>query len=193
MALGDWLRRFRPTLGQTSIRLRRRPGSRPVAAQVQVLEPRQMLSSESLYVSHRGTVNFTPNSCDPSTYSVDAGPAHGSLTQNADYSWTYNPDDDYVGSDYFTLVGMEETSGGPMPSQPYEVDAWVYNEAPSGQADNYSAVVGHAITLKVVGNDSDGDGDPMTIEIVDNIHAFVDEYADPAAPPPPSWLVDGQW
>ncbi|HUQ70002.1 MAG TPA: Ig-like domain-containing protein [Planctomycetaceae bacterium] len=189
MPLGDWLlglrRGFVRSHRAPKLRVRRRAVN-TVPAAVQGLEPRRMLSGTSLYVSHGGTMTFTPTEGDLSTFSVDTAPTHGTVTQGPNGSWTYDPDDSYVGEDNFALVGIEQTSGGPMPSQPYEVDVTVYNMAPSGNADHYGAVVGHPITLKVVGNDNDPDGDSMTIEIVDDVHALVNEYQNPNAPPPPS-------
>ena len=55
--------------------------------------------------------NDTDVDADPLTAQVVSGPAHGTLTLNADGSFTYTPDADFNGSDSFTYQAHDGVAG----------------------------------------------------------------------------------
>jgi uncharacterized delta-60 repeat protein len=93
-----------------------------------------------------------------------SGPSHGSLTLNADGSFTYTPAVNFNGTDSFTY----QASDGSLQSAVTTVTITVnpVNDAPIAAPDGtYSAVAGVALSVAapgVLGNDTDVDGDPLT-------------------------------
>ena len=96
--------------------------------------------------------------------------AHGSLTLNADGSFTYTPGANYNGPDSFQYV----VSDGTTTSGPYTVDITVnsVNNAPVANVDGYTVQNGQTLTVAAPGvlqNDSDVDGDALTAQLVSNV------------------------
>ncbi|MBM0171436.1 cadherin-like domain-containing protein, partial [Altererythrobacter sp. C41] len=90
-----------------------------------------------------------------------AGPANGTLTLNADGSFVYTPNADYIGPDSFTYRANDGTAD----SAPVTVDITVTpsNDAPTAAADTDAATEdAAAVTGTVAGNDSDADGDTLS-------------------------------
>ncbi|WP_159739168.1 Ig-like domain-containing protein, partial [Vibrio atypicus] len=58
-----------------------------------------------------GTLNATDVDGDDLTFSKATDPQNGSVTVDADGNWTYTPNDDYNGSDSFTVV-VSDGQGG---------------------------------------------------------------------------------
>ncbi len=93
---------------------------------------------------------------------------HGSLSLDADGSWTYDPDPSYVGTDTFTY----RASDGAATSNLATVTITVRNGDPVAGDDAYS--VHHADVLTVAGpgvltDDSDPDGDPISPTLVGDV------------------------
>src|ERR671911_657284 len=104
---------------------------------------------------------------DPVTAVVVTGPSHGSLTLNADGSFSYTPAADFAGSDSFSY----RASDGSLSSNPVTVTITVTatNDPPTGTADAYTTAEDTVLTASapgVLGNDSDPDGDPLTAVLV---------------------------
>ncbi len=101
---------------------------------------------------------------DPTaTASWLSGPSHGSLSLNADGSFSYTPQPNYNGADSFSYQAM---SGGAS-SLPATVSLTVNpaNDAPVATGDAYSIAAGATLNVAapgVLGNDSDIDGDALT-------------------------------
>ncbi|EPF7754376.1 tandem-95 repeat protein, partial [Vibrio parahaemolyticus] len=95
--------------------------------------------------------------------SLDAenGPKNGTVTVNNDGTVTYTPDDNYVGKDTFTYV---VTSGGVSESTTVSVDVTPVNDAPVAKDDIATTQEDTAVTIDVLPNDSDVDGDKLSIE-----------------------------
>src|SRR5918993_1070735 len=104
---------------------------------------------------------------DPVTAVVVTGPSHGSLTLNADGSFSYTPAADFAGSDSFNYRATD----GSLNSNPVTVTITVTatNDTPAGVADAYTTAEDTVLTVPapgVLGNDADPDGDPLTAVLV---------------------------
>ncbi|WP_240666931.1 tandem-95 repeat protein [Vibrio parahaemolyticus] len=97
--------------------------------------------------------------------SLDAenGPKNGTVIVNNDGTVTYTPDDNYVGKDTFTYV---VTSGGVSESTTVEVNVTPVNDAPVAKDDIATTQEDTAVTIDVLPNDTDVDGDKLSIESV---------------------------
>ena len=88
------------------------------------------------------------NDTDPNGLTLSAalaangGPAHGSVTLNADGSFSYTPDAGYVGADSFKYVASDSQASGSATT----VNLTVSTSAPTGQAVTYTAPTGQAVT-----------------------------------------------
>ncbi|WP_274020181.1 tandem-95 repeat protein, partial [Vibrio parahaemolyticus] len=89
------------------------------------------------------------------------GPANGTVSVNPDGSVTYTPNDNYVGKDTFTYI---VTSGGVSESATVEVNVTPVNDAPVAKGDIATTQEDTAVTIDVLPNDSDVDGDKLSIE-----------------------------
>ncbi|EOK5719587.1 tandem-95 repeat protein [Vibrio parahaemolyticus] len=95
--------------------------------------------------------------------SLDAenGPKNGTVIVNNDGTVTYTPDDNYVGKDTFTYV---VTSGGVSESTTAEVNVTPVNDAPVAKDDIATTQEDTAVTIDVLPNDTDVDGDTLSIQ-----------------------------
>ncbi|HCE3484728.1 TPA: tandem-95 repeat protein [Vibrio parahaemolyticus] len=89
------------------------------------------------------------------------GPANGTVSVNPDGSVTYTPNDNYVGKDTFTYV---VTSGGVSESTTVNVDVTPVNDAPVAKDDIATTQEDTAVTIDVLPNDTDADGDKLSVE-----------------------------
>ncbi|EGQ7777069.1 tandem-95 repeat protein [Vibrio parahaemolyticus] len=89
------------------------------------------------------------------------GPANGTVSVNPDGSVTYTPNDNYVGKDTFTYV---VTSGGVSESTTVNVDVTPVNDAPVAKDDIATTQEDTAVTIDVLSNDTDVDGDKLSIQ-----------------------------
>ncbi|HIF5585255.1 TPA: tandem-95 repeat protein, partial [Vibrio parahaemolyticus] len=95
--------------------------------------------------------------------SLDAenGPKNGTVIVNSDGTVTYTPNDNYVGEDTFTYV---VTSGGVSESTTVEVNVTPVNDAPVAKGDIATTQEDTAVTIDVLPNDTDVDGDTLSIQ-----------------------------
>ncbi|HCG8513640.1 TPA: tandem-95 repeat protein, partial [Vibrio parahaemolyticus] len=100
---------------------------------------------------------------DDKVVSLDTnnGPANGTVSINPDGSVTYTPNDNYHGTDSFTYI---VTSGGVSESTTVSVDVTPVNDAPVAKDDIATTQEDTAVTIDVLPNDSDVDGDKLSIE-----------------------------
>ncbi|ENM0977870.1 tandem-95 repeat protein [Vibrio parahaemolyticus] len=89
------------------------------------------------------------------------GPTNGTVSVNPDGSVTYTPNDNYVGKDTFTYV---VTSGGVSESTTVEVNVTPVNDAPVAKDDIATTQEDTAVTIDVLPNDTDVDGDKLSIQ-----------------------------
>ncbi|EIV8675797.1 tandem-95 repeat protein, partial [Vibrio parahaemolyticus] len=89
------------------------------------------------------------------------GPANGTVLVNPDGSVTYTPNDNYHGADSFTYI---VTSGGVSESTTVNVDVTPENDAPVAKDDTTITDEDTPVTIDVLPNDTDADGDKLSIE-----------------------------
>jgi VCBS repeat-containing protein len=111
------------------------------------------------------------NDADPDGDGLSAvvvgGPSNGTLTLNADGSFTYTPATNFNASDSFTY----RASDGTLDSNTATVTITVtpVNDPPTAVFDEYFATVGLQLIVTapgVLGNDTDPDGDPLSAVLV---------------------------
>ena len=98
------------------------------------------------------------STADRGTWST--GPAHGTLTLNADGSFTYTPDANFNGTDSFTYKANDGTADSNTATVTITVTA--VNDAPVAANDTYTTNEDTPLTVTapdVLANDTDVDGD----------------------------------
>ena len=97
-----------------------------------------------------------------------AEPFNGTLVFSADGSFTYTPNAGFVGSDTFSYQANDGTVDSNISLVTVEV--LEVDEVPIGVTDTYDAVEDTVLTVDaangVLSNDTDGDGDTLTVSIV---------------------------
>jgi PKD repeat protein len=104
------------------------------------------------------TLVATDRDGDPLTYSITAGPQHGSLAGTVP-NLTYTPAPGYVGRDLFTF----KVNDGHMDSSPASISIRV-NAPPAAQSQSLTTNVGQAVAVTLAATDADGD--PLTYAVV---------------------------
>jgi VCBS repeat-containing protein len=96
------------------------------------------------------------------------GPAHGSLTLNADGSFGYSPATNYIGGDSFNYKANDGTADSNVVTVTITVNP--VNDAPVAVDDSYSTnedTVLNVAAPGVLGSDTDADGDALHAVLVD--------------------------
>lgn len=118
-------------------------------------------------VDEDSSVTFDPtaNDSDPDGDPVTVGsftqPANGTVTQNPDGTLTYTPDANYNGTDTFDVTVTDPS--GLTATSTVTVNVAPINDAPDAVNDTATTDEETAVTIDVLGNDSDVDGDALTI------------------------------
>ena len=95
------------------------------------------------------------------------GPAHGTLTLNADGSFIYTPDANYHGADGFTYIANDGLVDSTVGTVVLTVDP--VNDTPVASDDSYSTDEDTPLVIAapgVLGNDTDLDGDSLQAVLV---------------------------
>ena len=100
---------------------------------------------------------------DPLSYSISTVPAHGSLPGSG-ASRTYTPDSNYNGPDSFTFVANDGTADSNVAT--VFVTVIPVNDAPVAAGDSTTMPEDGSTTVDVLINDSDVDGDTLTVTSV---------------------------
>ncbi len=144
-------------------------------------DPRTLVENTSLTEPAPGVLgNDTDGNNDVLTSVLDSGPMNGTLTLNADGSFTYTPGTDFEGTDSFTY----HANDGSADSSPATVTITVThaNEAPVAVDDAYTTDEDTPLVVAavpgVLGNDSDFESDPLTA-VVDTAPASGTLTLDP--------------
>jgi large repetitive protein len=92
----------------------------------------------------------------------NSNPANGTLVINRDGSFVYTPNQGFVGEDSFTYTISDGKGGTDTATATLRVTS--SNTAPEANDDTgLSTTLGTPLTIDVLANDSDPDGDPLTI------------------------------
>ncbi len=105
---------------------------------------------------------------DPITAVLGTGPANGTLTLNADGSFSYTPNANFNGSDSFTYFANDGTQNS-LTAATVTITVNAVNDAPVAVNDSYATDEDVALTVAapgVLGNDTDADGDTLTAVLV---------------------------
>lgn len=103
---------------------------------------------------------------DPLSVSLVSGPSHGSLTLNADGTFSYRPRADFSGSDSFVY---RVTDGFDYDEATVSITVDPVADAPVAAGDTYSVFQDQQLSIApagVLANDSDADGDSLTATLV---------------------------
>ena len=104
--------------------------------------------------------NDTDADGDPLQATVLAAPTHGSLVLGLDGAVSYTPAPDYHGIDTFSYTVDD---GVASDSTTVTLSIAAVNDAPSASPDSASTASATAVTVDVLANDTDVDGDPLTV------------------------------
>lgn len=129
-----------------------------------VAPPVQLLTSRG--IAARGPLDYSDVDDDPLTCSIGAPPPLGSAFVTTDCSQvTYLPPADFVGTLEFTVSVSDGTDAS---AGRVTVKVIQTNRAPEAVADSASTVTGTSVTIAVLANDTDPDGDTLSIGTVSN-------------------------
>ncbi|EID17755.1 outer membrane adhesin-like protein [Mycolicibacterium phlei RIVM601174] len=142
------------------------------------------VATDDSYTTDEGTQltgnvlgNDTDIDGDTLTVSVGTGPQHGSLTLNADGSFTYAPTGDYHGADEFTYTVSDGQGGTAVGT--VSITVTPTNDDPVANHDSYTVTEDGRVTGDVLTNDTDIDGDTLTTSLVGApTHGKLDFNAD---------------
>ncbi len=114
------------------------------------------------------SIDVLANDSDPDGDSITVAsvdtPSHGSASRASDGTVTYTPDVGFVGSDRFTYVTRDSDGRMSMRATVYVmVQALVANQPPVAVDDSATLVAGTSQDIDVLANDSDADGDPLSV------------------------------
>jgi VCBS repeat-containing protein len=99
---------------------------------------------------------------DPLTAVLDGSPANGTLTLNADGSFTYTPNADFSGQDTFSYHASDGTADSNVAMVTITVNA--VNNPPV--ADDLTVTTDEDTAAAITLTGSDPDGDPLTFSVV---------------------------
>ena len=110
-------------------------------------------------------INVLTNDVDPDgdAFAIDSFLYEGSgtLIQNADGTFTYTPPEGFVGEDSFTYTTNDSQTG--VSSNSAKVAITVINALPDLVDDTAATKQDVAVTIDVLANDFDPDGDPLSV------------------------------
>jgi VCBS repeat-containing protein len=131
----------------------------PVAAN----DSHSMNENQTLTIPASAGVLANDSDVDGDTLSaiLASGPAHGTLTLNANGSFTYTPAADFTGSDAFTYHASDGTAPSSLATVSIAVNP--ANNAPVAVNDDATTLEDTAVTIPVLANDSGVDGATLSI------------------------------
>ncbi len=97
---------------------------------------------------------------DPLTI-TDATAPNGTVVINPDGTVTYTPDENFNGTDVITYTVSDGNGGFDTATLTVTVDP--VNDVPVAQDDTATGTEDQPVTIPVLANDSDADGDPLTV------------------------------
>jgi len=95
---------------------------------------------------------------------TDPDPAKGTLTFNADGSFTYTPNANFFGTDTFTYKASDGTNESGVATVTITINS--VNDAPVANDDTLTIVQNTTRPVNVLANDTDVDGDALSVDAV---------------------------
>jgi len=134
---------------------------------------------QPLTVSAPGVLsNDTDPESEPLTAVLNQNVQHGTLSLNANGSFTYTPTSGYSGSDQFSYYANDGHQNSPSTTVTITVTA--ANDAPVAVNDAYTTAEDTLLSVTAPGvltNDTDVDGNPLTAILVDDaLHGTLRTY-----------------
>ncbi len=124
-----------------------------------------LLEDTTLNVSAPGVLdNDTDVDNDPLTAELANGVSNGTLTLNTNGSFTYTPDPNFNGIDSFTYTASDGQGGTDTATVTITVNP--INDAPVANDDSATTDEDVSVTIDVLANDTDVDGDTLTVDSV---------------------------
>jgi VCBS repeat-containing protein len=111
-----------------------------------------------------GKVTGTDPDGDALTFSVETNPTHGTVLFNPNGTWTYTPNDGYVGTDSFTVTVSDGKGGTATATIKIEVTE-PPNHAPTVEQANQEASTLRNTPVGGTVNATDADGDALTYTV----------------------------
>ncbi|RDD62279.1 Ig-like domain-containing protein [Ferruginivarius sediminum] len=112
------------------------------------------------------TVDVLANDSDGDGDSLDVtslgNPSNGTVVENADGTLTYTPDADFSGSDSFTYTVSDGNGGSDTATVSVTVNE--VQDNPDAVSDQATVTAGESVTVDVLANDTDPDGDPLSLD-----------------------------
>jgi len=102
-----------------------------------------------------------PDTGDVLTYAIKTAPSRGVASVNSAGTVSYSPELNYAGAD--SIVIEVTDAAGAITTQTLAITVTGVNDAPVAVADTASVVGGGAVNANVLTNDSDVDGDALTV------------------------------
>jgi hypothetical protein len=137
------------------------PGNRaPVAS------PDSVVTTEDSAVTVDVLANDWDSDGDALSVANLSNPPNGSAVENWRGTVTYTPNAGFAGADSFTYDACDP--GGLCDQAPVSVTVTAVNEAPAAGPDSATTVEDDQVTVNVLANDSDPDGDPLTVSNLSN-------------------------
>ena len=106
---------------------------------------------------------------DPLAVTTTTAPAHGAVVRNSDNTLTYTPTTGYLGQDSFTYT-ISDGQGGTATAT---VTIDIVNRAPVATNDSATTPEDTPVTIAVLANDTDPDGDPLSVTSASALHGTV--------------------
>ena len=120
--------------------------------------------AEDVVVSGNVLINDSDIDSDPLTAVLVAGPNHGTLTLNANGSFTYTPSGNFNGVDAFTYKANDGTANSSVVTVALTITA--VNDSPVAIGESFTVAEDAVVSGNVLSNDSDIDGDLLTAALV---------------------------
>lgn len=114
-------------------------------------------------------INDSDPDGDPLTFALVAQPLHGTVTLNADGAFVYTPDLNFNGVDTFVYRACDNGTPSLCDTARAIITVRPLNDFPVAQDDSYTTPEDTPLTIAapgVLANDTDVDGDPLTVNIL---------------------------
>ena len=112
---------------------------------------------------------------DPLTYDIGSQASNGTVTVNPDGSYSYRPNPDFTGTDSFTYTVSDGTV---TVTYTMTVTVTPVNDPPVARDDVAATREDTPVVINVLGNDSDVEGDPLTVVSASALNGTVTINAD---------------